>query len=42
MGKLLLISLGWTLVATLLFLPAILAQFGTSQASRLGPQYQKA
>jgi hopanoid biosynthesis associated RND transporter like protein HpnN len=42
MGKLLLISLSWTLVATLLFLPAILAQFGTSQASRLGPQYQKA
>jgi hopanoid biosynthesis associated RND transporter like protein HpnN len=37
MGKLLLISLGWTLVATLLFLPAILAQFGTSQASRLSP-----
>jgi uncharacterized protein len=35
MGKLLLISLGWTLVATLLFLPAILAQFGTGQASRL-------
>jgi predicted RND superfamily exporter protein len=35
MGKLLLISLGWTLVATLLVLPAVLAQFGTSQPSRL-------
>jgi hopanoid biosynthesis associated RND transporter like protein HpnN len=35
MGKLLLISLGWTLVATLLVLPAVLAQFGTSHPSRL-------
>ena len=42
MGKLLLISLGWTLVATLLFLPAILAQFGTSPAPRRLRQYQKA
>jgi uncharacterized protein len=29
MGKLLMISLGWTLVTTLFFLPALLAQFGT-------------
>jgi len=42
MGKLLLISLGWTLVATLLFLPAVLAQFGTSPAPRRLRQYQKA
>ena len=32
MGKLLMISLGWTLVTTLFFLPALLAQFGTRKA----------
>ena len=34
MGKLLMISLGWTLITTLLFLPALLAQFETRQRSR--------
>jgi hypothetical protein len=40
MGKLLMISLGWTLITTLLFLPALLAQFGTRQRVPTAGPYQ--
>jgi hopanoid biosynthesis associated RND transporter like protein HpnN len=37
MGKLLMISLGWTLITTLIFLPALLAQFGAGKPAAPGP-----